>query len=150
EMSRSEKVTAMLRSSFGLLVLATLFSVASFGDQKPTQKEGWLEIHSGHFTVFTDAGEKRGREVALRLEEMRAIFGGVLMRNRLRRTGRLGVVALKSDKDYVRLSPVRGGRPMGEGVFFLGRGGRNLYVLNLFGEDPWGAISHPLAHVLLN
>ena len=26
----------------------------------------WLEIHSSHFKIVTDAGDKKGREVALR------------------------------------------------------------------------------------
>jgi len=36
----------------------------------------WMEIRSPHFSVVTDAGEKRGREVAMRFEQMRAVFGG--------------------------------------------------------------------------
>ena len=35
----------------------------------------WMEIRSPHFSVVTDAGEKRGREVAMRFEQMRAVFG---------------------------------------------------------------------------
>jgi tetratricopeptide (TPR) repeat protein len=134
-----------------LFLLGIVFAVlASAAGQKPTQKEGWLELHSSHFAVFTDAGEKRGREVAVRLEQMRAIFGGLLMRDKLRMTVPLDVIALKGDKDYQRVSPVRGGTPISEPGFFLAREDRNTAVLNLFAEEPWRAIAHPLAHVLLN
>ena len=36
-----------------------------------------MEIRSSHFSVVTDAGEKRGHEVALRFEQMRAVFGAL-------------------------------------------------------------------------
>ena len=38
----------------------------------------WIEIKSPHFSVVTDAGEKRGRETAMRFEQMRAVFGTLL------------------------------------------------------------------------
>jgi hypothetical protein len=38
----------------------------------------WVEVHSPHFSVITDTGEKRGREVALKFEQMRAVFGALL------------------------------------------------------------------------
>src|ERR1700736_2986384 len=34
----------------------------------------WVEVRSPHFSVVTDAGEKRGRETAMRFEQMRAVF----------------------------------------------------------------------------
>lgn len=37
----------------------------------------WLEVRSPHFSLITDAGEKQGREVALRFEQMRAIVGAM-------------------------------------------------------------------------
>jgi len=49
--------------SIGLLVLMVWPPVAAASEPSP-----WLEIHSTHFTVITDAGEKKGREVALRFE----------------------------------------------------------------------------------
>ena len=39
----------------------------------------WVEIHSPHFSVVTDAGEKRGREAAARFEQMRAVFGTLMV-----------------------------------------------------------------------
>lgn len=40
----------------------------------------WLEIQSPHFSVDTDAGEKRGCEVAMRFEQMRAVFSALLVK----------------------------------------------------------------------
>ena len=38
----------------------------------------WVEVRSPNFSVVTDAGEKRGREVAMRFEQMRAVFGALM------------------------------------------------------------------------
>ena len=40
----------------------------------------WIEIQSPHFSVVTDAGERRGREVAIRFEQMRAVFGALMVK----------------------------------------------------------------------
>src|SRR5205823_5125447 len=91
-----------------LITLTFLAALPLFAaEKKPAAVEGWVTVNSAHFAVMTDAGEKRGREVALRLEQMRAVFGNLLVRNKLKSPEPIEVLALKSDKDYEHLSPVR-------------------------------------------
>ena len=61
-----------------LFALCLLFSLRLFAADEPK----WIEIHTAHFSVITDAGEKRGREVTLRLEQMRSVAGRLLLRTR--------------------------------------------------------------------
>jgi len=107
----------------------------------------WLEIHSTHFYVLTDAGDKRGREIALRMEQMRAVFGQLLMRDKLKMSVPITVVALKSDKHYGFIAPTK--QNMAK-AFFVPGADRVYIVLNLFEPDPWRAVAHPLAHYFLN
>jgi hypothetical protein len=79
----------------------------------------WLEIHSAHFIVVTDAGDKKGREVALRFEQMRAVFATLLGKERLNQPVPLTVLAFKNDKDYYQLAPLRQGQPIDVPGFFL-------------------------------
>ncbi len=65
----------------------------------------WIEVHSTNFSVLTDAGEKRGREVALRMEQMRTVFGELLLKNKLKMPVPITVIALKSDKQYGAVAP---------------------------------------------
>jgi len=65
----------------------------------------WTEIHAQHFIVITDAGDKRGREVALRFEQMRAVFGQLLMKNRLNMPVPLTIIALKNERQYAQTVP---------------------------------------------
>jgi tetratricopeptide (TPR) repeat protein len=133
-----------------LVAFFLLCATICAADQKPAVKEGWLEIHSPHFWIITDAGEKRGREVALRLEQMRTVFGDLLLRSKVTINTPLQVLALKSDKDYERISPLRGGVAITAPGFFLAGEDRNTIVLDLFAEEPWRAVAHPFAHMLLD
>src|SRR5258706_16057919 len=110
----------------------------------------WLEIHSTHFTVITDAGEKKGKEVALRFEQMRAVFGSLLMKDRLNQTVPLTILAFRNDKTYYQSAPLRQGQPIGVPGFFLPGADQNFIVLNLLEEESWRAVAHDFAHLMLN
>jgi tetratricopeptide (TPR) repeat protein len=124
---------------------------AGAGESSP-----WLEVRSAHFVVITDAGEKKGREVALRFEQMRAVFGGLLEKNRLQQSIPLTILALKNDKSYYQLAPLSHasgsapGEPISAPGFFLAGEDQDFIVLNLFEIDPWSAMAHDFAVMLLN
>jgi tetratricopeptide (TPR) repeat protein len=107
----------------------------------------WIEVHTAHFSVITDAGEKRGQEVALRMEQMRAVFGQLLSKDKLKMSVPITVIALKSDKQYGLVAPAK--QNMGAG-FYVPGWDRIYIVLNLFEPDPWQSVAHPLAHYFLN
>lgn len=123
------------------LVLAA--SPGAFARDEPK----WLEVHTAHFSVITDAGEKRGREVALRMEQMRSVFGQLLLRDKLKMPVPVTVLALKSEKQYGIVAP---GKQSTAGGFYVPAWDRVYVVLNLFEPEPWRAVAHPLAHYLLN
>ncbi len=150
----SRRIPAALCLLAALLLTGPLFASvqeeAKEKEYKPGFKEGWVEVHSSHFGVITDAGEKRGREVALRLEQMQAVFADLLKRNKLSYATPVEVLALKSDKDYERISPIRNGAVISEPGFFLADEDQYVIGLDLFADEPWRAIAHPMAHMLLN
>ena len=125
------------------LLIAGCFSRPAFAKDEPK----WIEVHSAHFSVLTDAGDKRGREVALRMEQMRAVFGQLLLKDKLKMSVPITVIALKSDKQYGMVAPAK--QSMADG-FYVPGSDRVYIVLNLFEIDPWRAVAHPLAHYLLN
>ena len=140
----------MMRS---LQLLACIFLLSDFSsakDKKPIEKEGWLQIHSAHFDIITDAGEKRGREVAVRLEQMRRVFGGLIMRDKLKLPEPVEVLALKSDADYERVSPLHNRTAINDPGFFISGEDKQVIVLDLFAVEPWRAVAHPFAHMLLD
>jgi tetratricopeptide (TPR) repeat protein len=114
---------------------------------KTKDEPKWIEVHTAHFSVLTDAGDKRGREAALRMEQMRAIFGQLLLKDKLKMPVPITVIALKSDKRYDTVAPAKQSMA---GGFYVPGPDRIYIVLNLFETDPWRAVAHPLAHYLLN
>ena len=125
------------------LVVALVAPHSAFAKDEPK----WLEVHTAHYSVITDAGEKRGREVALRMEQMRAVFGQLLLKDKLKMPVPITVIALKSDKQYGLVAPAKQSAASG---FYVPSSDRIYIVLNLFAADPWRAVAHPLAHYFLN
>ena len=71
--------------------------------------EQWTEVKSPHFTVITDAGEKRGREVALRFEQMRGYFGK-LIGGEIHTPHEIQILAFKNSKGLRQVSPIFKGK----------------------------------------
>jgi tetratricopeptide (TPR) repeat protein len=135
-----------LRTQAAALLCGLILSASSVRAAEPK----WIRVSSSHFSILTDAGEKKGREVALRFEQMRSVFAQLMMKTRVSLSQPLDVIAVKTDDEYVRLAPLRQGRPISAPGFFLSGEDRTYIVLDLFAEDSWRAVSHPFAHLLLN
>lgn len=118
----------------------------------------WVEVTSPHFSVMTDGGEKRAREVSTRFEQMRMAFGVIF--NKLSvNTAPLEIVAFRNSKELKHYAPLYQGKPIDVAGFFLGDGGhgrttnnadRQYIALDLSDEDNWGTVFHEYAHLLIN
>jgi len=135
----------------GFALALLLIFVCSLGSSLVRAAEPqWLELRSAHFTVITDAGDKKGREVVLRFEQMRSVFGQLLMRRRLNMPVPLTIFALKDDQRYYAMAPLQDGKPIGAPGFFVPGEDHQFIVLNVFEEESWRAVAHDFAHLLLN
>ena len=76
----------------------TLFFCLALAVPAGAGEPPWLRISSAHFSLLTDAGDKRGREVLLRFEQMRSMFSILLMRPKLNMPEPLDIIAVKDDK----------------------------------------------------
>jgi tetratricopeptide (TPR) repeat protein len=107
---------------------------------------GWERISSAHFSLLTDAGDKRGREILLRFEQMRSMFSLLLMRPKLNMPEPLEMIAVKNDKEYAELA-YKGQNPKS---FFLPGEDRNYIVLNASEDEPWHAVQYDFARLYLS
>ena len=110
----------------------------------------WIRVNSAHFSVLTDAGEKKGREASLRLEQMRDIFSQLFLKTKLQLSEPLDVIALQSDEEYIKVAPLQKGQPTSAPGFFLHGDDRNYIVLDLAAENSWRAVSHDFARLFLS
>lgn len=102
----------VMKSRFNFLaysvVLAITFAFTSlcYADGAP-----WVEIKSPHFSVVTDAGEKRGREVATRFEQMRAVYAALMVKAKVNIPIPLQIVAFRNTKEFRQFAPLWHGKP---------------------------------------
>lgn len=136
------------RHIFFLALLCVL--LLSSGPPMQAAEPHWIRIDTGHFSVFTDADEKHGREVAVRFEQMREVFIQLLMKDRLNWSQPIEIIALKSDDEFSRVAPTRQDAAIARGGFFIPGEDREYFVLNLSVDQSWRAVAYPFAHVLLN
>jgi tetratricopeptide (TPR) repeat protein len=110
----------------------------------------WVEVKSPHFTLVTDAGERRGREVAIRFEQMRAVFGALFAKSAVNIPVPLQIVAFRNTKELLQFAPLWNGKPTDLAGLFLGNSDRNFILLDLSVVDPWAVVFHEYAHLLMS
>src|SRR3954468_73863 len=112
--------------------------------------QNWVEIKSRNFSVITDGGEKRGREVALRFEQMRAIFGELIIHDKINPTAPLSIIAFKDSKELSQVAPLFNGKPVTLAGVYYGGEDRHFIALDLSSVRGWQVVFHKYAHMLLN
>jgi tetratricopeptide (TPR) repeat protein len=137
--------TSVLQASRLLLVLFCLLPPALRAAEPK-----WQEFRSQHFIVVSDAGDKKGREIALRFEQMRGVLGQLLMRKKLNMPVPLTIFAINDEQQYLKMAPLHDGRPISAPGFFVPGEDHQFIVLNVSEEDSWRAISHQFGHLFLN
>lgn len=110
----------------------------------------WVEVRSPHFSVVTDAGERRGREVALRFEQMRSVFGTLILRNKVNIPVPLQIVAFKSGGGLRRFVPLWKGKPVELTGFYQPGEHRSFIALDLSNNEGFRTVFHEYAHLLLD
>ncbi|MCU1296797.1 MAG: hypothetical protein JWO91_1075 [Acidobacteriaceae bacterium] len=110
----------------------------------------WVEIQSPHFSVITDAGDKRGREVAMRFEQMRTVFSTLLPKANVNTPIPLQIVAFRNTKEIRQYAPLWKGKPTEVAGLFQGGQDRSFIMLDMSVENPWTVVFHEYAHQLMN
>jgi len=110
----------------------------------------WVEVRSPNFSVITDAGERRGRDAALRFEQMRSAFGTLMTKATVSIPVPLQIVAFRNTKEMRQVAPIFRGKPTQLAGLFQGGNDRSFIMLDMSVEDPWTTVFHEYAHQLMN
>jgi Flp pilus assembly protein TadD len=132
-----------------ILLLALSISIA-FGPVAFAGEPEWIEITSPHFSVVTDAGERRGREVATRFEQMRAVYATLMTNANVNIPVPLQIVAFRNTKELRQVSPLWNGKPIQLAGLFQGGKDRCFIMLDMSVDNPWNVVFHEYAHQLMN
>ncbi|HEX5412295.1 MAG TPA: tetratricopeptide repeat protein [Terriglobia bacterium] len=138
------------------LVLCIVLFCPAFATNLAARSEpaAWIKVESPHFTVVTNAGEKSGRQVGARFEQIRAAFLTTFPTLSVDPDAPIVVLAVKSHKDFLALSPaawLQKGELKRAGLF-LKSPDVNYVLLSLDTEDqnPYHILFHEYAHLLLH
>ena len=130
-------------------LLATLIALVScvpaFCGEPP-----WVEVHSPHFSVVTDTSDKRARDVAVRFEQMRAVFGSLMDKAKVSTPIPLQIIAFRNGKELRQFSPIFQGKATELAGLFQGGSDRCFILLDMSVENPWQTVFHEYAHQLMN
>ena len=136
---------------FGFLGIALVGCLITIGIVPMFAGESqWVEVRSPHFSVVTDGGEKRGREVAIRFEQMRAVFGALMSKGNVNLAVPLQIVAFRNTKELRQFAPLWNGKPTQVAGLFQGSNDRSFILLDLSVENPWQVVFHEYGHQLMN
>ncbi|HWR13258.1 MAG TPA: tetratricopeptide repeat protein [Terriglobales bacterium] len=109
----------------------------------------WYEVKTAHFNVLTNSSEKQGREIALRFEQMRAVFGSMWRRAKVNMPVPLQIIAFRSRSEVKQYGPLWKGKAVEVAGFFQGGDDRNFIVIDMSAPDPYETAFHEYAHLLL-
>jgi tetratricopeptide (TPR) repeat protein len=134
----------VLLSALSISTACVLLRAAFAGEPE------WIETTSPHFSVVTDAGERRGREVATRFEQMRAVYASLMTKANVNIPVPLQIVAFRNTKELRQVSPLWNGKPVQLAGLFQGGKDRCYIMLDMSVDNPWNVVFHEYAHQLMN
>jgi Flp pilus assembly protein TadD len=129
-----------IRSFIALLILGS--SLSAFAQ--------WSEVKSQNFTVVTNGSANQARDVAVRFEQMRALFGALFKRTKVTIPVPLTVIAFRNSRDLRDNGPLFNGKPVEVAGFYQQGEDRNFIALDLSTEYSYEVVFHEYAHLLLN
>lgn len=140
-----------MKSRFNFLACSVVLLITfAFTSLCYADSAAWVEIKSPHFSVVTDAGEKRGREVAMRFEQMRAVYAALMVKANVNIPIPLQIVAFRNTKEFRQFAPLWHGKPTQLAGLFQPGEDRSFIMLDLSLPDPWSVVFHEYAHQLMN
>ncbi len=112
----------------------------------------WVEVHSPHFTIVSDASEKQARHVLDQLERMRWVFQKLYPNTNVAGDEPILVFAAKNSKTFQTVEPAAylGKGQLNLAGYFLRTQDRNYILLRLDAEEeqhPFATIYHEYTHL---
>ena len=111
----------------------------------------WVEVQSEHFTVLTDANEKKARQILDQFERMRWVFQTVYTKANVDPVAPIIIVAVKDRKEFLGFEPeaylAKG--QLNLAGYFLSVPDKNYIALRLDaeGDHPFATVYHEYTHL---
>jgi tetratricopeptide (TPR) repeat protein len=127
----------MMRGVIWLLTLLIFCALHSWGDEQ------WLRIKSPNFEIYTTAGQRDGRDLIRRFEQVRGFYMKALSLS-LSDSRPVCIIAFRSDKEYEPYSPKDFAA-----AFYLPGFRREFIVMKGAGSEYYIPAVHEYTHLLV-
>lgn len=128
-----------------------LWTVAVPARALPSPKDSWIEVHTASFTLFSEAGERKTREIGEDLERLRDALSQLAPGLRLSSPTPTYIFVFKNAPSFRSYQRIYNGKPLDSGGYFLTQQLANYVAIN--GDqhgDERGIIYHEYLHYLLH
>jgi len=135
-----------------LALVAFAFAIAAFTSPalaedvvlpKPGQK--WIEVRTGHFRFFSNAGKSATRRIAVDLEELRAVLGE-LTDYELQSPIPTLIYVFKNDRSFDPYKFLYHGKPAAISGYFMARENANYIAIAADSRDASEIVFHEYVH----
>jgi tetratricopeptide (TPR) repeat protein len=107
-------------------------------------KDPWIQVSSAHFEIFTDAGERAGRDIAKHFEQVHSFFYQRFQTG-IDPTRKARVLVFRSEKEYERYRPNQFAA-----AFYHPGEYRDFIVMNNSAHDWRTTAVHELTHLMVH
>jgi tetratricopeptide (TPR) repeat protein len=97
-------------------------------------KDEWLEVRSEHFTLFTDAGKGRAKDVLYDLEQLRRLITESLPAQRVDSYIPTAIFVFKNERSFRDFQPLKDGKPEDWAAMFRSTTFKNFVALRSDGS----------------
>jgi tetratricopeptide (TPR) repeat protein len=136
------KRTLLALAAAGILTTAPI-SGEEASLPKPSQK--WIELRSANFRLFSNAGRSATRQVAVDLEQLRAVLDELTDYNLQSPTPTL-IYVFKGDRSFLPYKVLHGDRPAALTGYFISGDSANYIALNAAARDSSPIVYHEYVH----
>jgi tetratricopeptide (TPR) repeat protein len=135
-----------------LLAIAGLLAVsASPAGGLPRKPDSWIELRAPHFTILSDAGERRAREVAADLERLRSAIAEINPKIGLNSPVPTSIYVFSGPSSFKEYRPLYDGKPKDVAGYFTSRPHGNYVTIDADPRmDSTRVVHHEYVHYLLD
>ncbi|MBI2682265.1 MAG: tetratricopeptide repeat protein [Acidobacteriales bacterium] len=126
-----------------------LLSVVCLFTPLAVSAQNWTEVRAPGFIVNTEAGEKRGKEIGLRFEQMRRLYATLLPREQMVPVPAVQVIAFKSVVTMRSALPTFQSKPLATDALWVPADDRFYAVIDAGNEGGWNSIFREYARMVL-
>src|SRR3954453_15849264 len=107
------------RTLHAAALAVTLWTVAVPARALPSPRDSWIEVHTASFTLFSEAGERKTREIGEDLERLRNALSQLSPGLTLGSPNHIYIYIFRNASSFRPYQRIYTGKPLDSGGYFL-------------------------------